>query len=219
MVYDSSTGAADAVPLGELLRELLTGDSRAADGAPAFLRQYDPTAPNGIARPIELANSVLQGAFQPTAAPSLAQPAGPAAIATATPTPTPTDKCYGDEQISFAPEEPRVGIELLIAVTSAHPHPYSRLYGTESTTFSRERPGQLGTVWEYTVYPTLVGKHEYTFYVDGTIPCVSASVRVSGLPTTSTPRPTRDRTTATPYPTAWFPTPTTTPTATSATRP
>jgi hypothetical protein len=101
------------------------------------------------------------------------EPAGP------TPTPTSTvDICYGDEQILFAPDSPRVGNELLITVSSAHPHPYGRLAGTERTTFVREHPGQLGTVWEWTVSLTAPGEHEYTYYVDSTIPCTKVRIRV-----------------------------------------
>src|SRR6266542_2415898 len=86
-----------------------------------------------------------------------------------------SDPCYGDEQITYSPEEPRVGNELLVAVTSARPHPYGRLAGTERTQFVRERPGQKGYVWEWTIQPSYPGEHTYTFYVDSTIPCQKIS--------------------------------------------
>src|SRR5213075_2869473 len=89
-----------------------------------------------------------------------------------------SDPCYGDEQITYSPEEPRVGNELLIAVTSARPHPYGRLAGTERTQFVRERPGQRGYVWEWTIQPTYPGEHTYTFYVDSTIPCQKISMTI-----------------------------------------
>jgi hypothetical protein len=97
------------------------------------------------------------------------------------------DACYGDEVITFAPENPRVGTELVIAVTSSGRHPYGRLAGTERTTFVRERSGQLGRVWEWTVNLSTAGQHEYTFYVDSTIPCKKLGIRVrAALGTTST---------------------------------
>jgi hypothetical protein len=107
-----------------------------------------------------------------------------------------SDPCYGDELISFSPEQPRVGNELLIVVTSAHPHPYGRLTGTEPTRFMRERPGQRGYVWEWTVQPSYPGQHEYTFYVDSTVPCQKAPIRVMQSLATRTPTPTK---TATPW--------------------
>jgi hypothetical protein len=104
---------------------------------------------------------------------------------------TGSDPCYGDEQITFAPDEPRVGDELLIAVTSARPHPYGRLAGTEPTHFVRERPGQRGYVWEWTIQPSYPGQHEYTFYVDSTIPCQKIQLTVQGQLATPTPKPTK----------------------------
>ncbi len=107
-----------------------------------------------------------------------------------------TDLCYGDELITFSPETPRIGNEFLIAVTSAHPHPYGRLAGTEPTQFVRERPGQRGYVWEWTVQPSYPGTHEYTFYVDSTVPCQKVQIQVLQSLATSTPKPSK---TPTPY--------------------
>jgi hypothetical protein len=109
--------------------------------------------------------------------------------AAASPAATGSDPCWGDEEITFAPEKPRVGNELLIAVTSSKPHPYGRLAGTERTQFVRERPGQRGYVWEWTVNPTYPSEHEYVFYVDSTIPCRRISIGVSQAPATNTPTP------------------------------
>lgn len=123
---------------------------------------------------------------------------GPQVVPTVTSqmvTPGP-DTCHGDEQLTFSPERPRVGNELLIAVTSARPHPYGRLAGTERTTFIRERFGQLGLVWEWTVTPSYPGQHEYTFYTDSTIPCRKVALTVSKALATVTQTPTK---TATPY--------------------
>ena len=46
---------------------------------------------------------------------------GPSPMSGAAGSPGAPDTCHGDEQISFSPTEPRVGDELLIAVTSARP--------------------------------------------------------------------------------------------------
>ena len=107
-----------------------------------------------------------------------------------------SDPCYGDEEITFSPEIPRVGNEVLIAVTSSRPHPYGRLAGTEKTTFVRERPGQKGYVWEWTIQLSYPGQHEYTFYVDSTIPCKKLQITIRQGLATRTPTPTK---TATPY--------------------
>ena len=109
-----------------------------------------------------------------------------------------SDPCYGDELITYSPEMPRVGNDLLIAVTSSRPHPYGRLAGTERVQFSRERPGQRGYVWEWLVQPTYPGQHTYTFYVDSTIPCQTVQFAVRDQLSTRTPTPTR-----TPKPYYW----------------
>ena len=53
----------------------------------------------------------------------------------------------------------------------------------------RERPGQLGYVWEWTVALTWPGRHEYTFYVDSTIPCKMIEIQVRQQLATRTPTP------------------------------
>jgi hypothetical protein len=75
-------------------------------------------------------------------------------------------------------------------VTSSRPHPYPRLAGTEKTTFVRERAGQLGWVGEWTVAPSYPGTHQYTFYVDSTIPCKTIELTVRQALSTRTPTPT-----------------------------
>ena len=134
----------------------------------------------------------------PGANPGSSTGALPGAIvpSSASPAPGGSDPCYGDEVITFSPESPRIGNELLIAVTSSRPHPYGRLAGTEKTTFVRERPGQRGYVWEWTIQPSYPGQHEYTFYVDSTVPCQKVEVRVLQSLATRTPTPTK---TATPW--------------------
>jgi hypothetical protein len=266
MAWNRQTGTVTAIPLGETFKAVLTGlglgpeRTAAASGSP-YLLQLDPAAPDGVARPGELPNTVLATAFQPGSAtinaaqysyPTMTPtPYGynPSGIPTyqlpyATPTPMPyqpsnptngfpgnpnqginpqpgvsqpvgnglpgaingpngapgtqtgSDPCYGDEQITFAPEQPRVANEVLIAVTSSRPHPYGRLAGTERTNFVRERPGQLGYVWEWTVALSYPGQHEYTFYVDSTIPCKKIQLTVMESLATKTPKPTK---TPTPY--------------------
>ena len=114
---------------------------------------------------------------------------GSAIVTSASPIAGGSDPCYGDEAISFSPLAPRIGNELLIAVTSAHPHPYGRLTGTEPTHFVRERPGQKGYVWEWTVDPSYPGDHEYTFYVDSTISCKKIQIQILQALATKTPKP------------------------------
>lgn len=292
MQYDRRTGQVQAGHLGEVFKAVLAGEGLPGDlavtaqGSP-FYRQFDPMSFSGVARPVELPETTLQGAFVaagqsaappalaaapptvavpgvmpaggPTAAatPTVAAPlatvavpppaptyppaavsasAGPAAeqvvvqpiqtvaqpgtagtpVATASPTPGP-DNCLGDERITFSPDNPRIGEEMLIAVSSASQHQYIRLAGTEKTTFVRERPGQLGHVWEWTVTASYPGQHEYTFYVDSTIPCAEGRVRVNQPLATSTPTST-PAPTNTPMPTS-TPVPTNTPAPTSTPAP
>lgn len=202
MESDTLTGKIQPLPLGELFKAVLTGQglpTPLADAARGsrFFQQVAPGLPDGLARPAELPNSSLAQAFVaiggPVGGPAVisASPSGtPTSTPPATATPTPgADICWGDERISFSPISPRAGDELLIAVSSAHPHPYGRLAGTERTTFVRDRLGQLGRVWEWTVDLTYPGDQTYIFYVDSTIPCVEASIRVGRGLATATPRP------------------------------
>jgi hypothetical protein len=193
MRRDSDTGQVRTVPLGAHFRAVLTGENLPQDlaadvQASPYYRQYSPASPGGVARLADLPDSVLSGAFQP-AGPTAVPGTGAAAIGptptvagsapTTTPTPTPgAESCTGDEEISYAPEVPRVGNELVIVVTSASLHPHGRLLGTEGTTLVGERDGRRGKVWEWTVAPTYKGKHRYTFYADSTIPCGSISIEV-----------------------------------------
>jgi len=132
---------------------------------------------------------------QTSAALAVPSPSSQSSAALAGPSPTPTDVadyCMGDEHLTYVPEEPRIGSELIIAATSARLHPYPRLAGTERTAPQAQgRPGQLGYVWEWTVQPTYPGRQEYTFYVDSTIPCTKISFDVKNALATATPKPTK----------------------------
>jgi hypothetical protein len=272
MIWSRATGTVTTVPLGDAFKAVLTGEGlgperQAAAADSPFLLQYAPSAPGGVARPVDLPNTVLAGAFgqipagvaaaqlseatatptpPPTMPPSMGVPpppppppgvpaapgagmplapgAAPGALPPSAPAPgapatgfqaTPStgappppagtgpisaasgsDRCYGDEQVTYSPADPRVNNELLVAVSSSRPHPYGRLAGTEKTNFVRERPGQLGTVWEWTIALTWPGKHAYTFYVDSTIPCKTIEIDVRNQLSTRTPTPTK---TATPW--------------------
>lgn len=128
-----------------------------------------------------------------TPTPTMTVAAAPAAPASPSPAPYTGvgDPCWGDEQLSYVPEAPRAPNELIIVVTSSRPHTYGRVAGTEKATFIRERPGQLGYVWEWSVQLTWPGHHEYTFYVDSTIPCKKIELQVRQQVFTKTPTPTR----------------------------
>jgi hypothetical protein len=202
MEYNSVTGRTQPVPLGELFKAVLTGEGLPAElavdaqGSP-YYRQYGPAQPLGLVRPDLLPDSSLEGAFEPnvvggwpsgsTASSQLSPlqstttstPFSSASSPTASPTPTlPGDGCTGAEEISYVPDRPRVGAELLVAVTSTRKYAYPRLAGTERTTFVQERPGQLGFVYEWTVNLTYPGDHDYTFYVDSTVPCKRLELEV-----------------------------------------
>jgi hypothetical protein len=149
-----------------------------ADGTPTPMATLDPTLYPLSETPTPTATLALPDRItSPAASPS--------------PYTGVDDPCWGDEQITFVPDVPRAGNELLIAVTSARPHPYGRVAGTERTTFVRERTGQLGYVWEWTIQLTWPGKHEYTFFVDSTIPCKKIEIQVRQNNWTKTPTPTK----------------------------
>jgi hypothetical protein len=178
-----------------------------AAAAPSFRSSVLGATPepgaSGDARPG--ARSAAYQAVEPVATPTVNAAAPPVDTATPTstlpplspavsPSPSPPaplvgDPCWGDEQITYVPGEPRANNELVIVVTSSRPHPYGRVAGTEKTTFVRERPGQLGYVWEWSVALTWPGRHEYTFYVDSTVPCKSIEIAVRHQLATRTPTP------------------------------
>ena len=89
MVWSRSTGTVTAVPLGETFRQVLTGEGlgperTAAAAGSQFLMQVKTAAPNGVARPDDLPNTVLASAF------SAGNPAIDAAQLADYGTPTPT---------------------------------------------------------------------------------------------------------------------------------
>src|SRR5439155_3642441 len=85
--------------------------------------------------------------------------------------------CLGDEQLSFAPTDPKVGDTVVVAATSARQHVAVNLFGSEKATLTTATPrqGQLGWVWEWSIVPSLVGPQVYTVYVDATRPCATVS--------------------------------------------
>ncbi|MFN8636335.1 MAG: hypothetical protein U0893_21000 [Chloroflexota bacterium] len=156
------------------------------DGTPTPTSTLDPSM---IPPPVETPTPTT--AVPPPVPPTA--PAPPAAPASPSPQPYTgvSDPCWGDEQITYVPESPRAPNELIIVVTSSRPHTYGRVAGTEKATFIRERPGQLGYVWEWSVQLTWPGRHEYTFYVDSTIPCKKIEILVRQQLFTKTPTPTK----------------------------
>ena len=166
----STTSTQAAVPVNAGLDTYGVTRSAAQVAAPAgqALAPVAQAAPSGVATATPAPGS---NPVPPAATPATATPAAAAS-------PAEPDICVGDERITYAPANPRVGTELLIAVTSSRPHAYARLAGTERTTFLRERPGQLGIVYEWTVNLSSHGDHEYTFYVDSTIPCKKKTIEV-----------------------------------------
>ena len=68
--YDPSCRCTQGVLLGDLFKSLLTGQDLPADlaaeaAASPYLRQYDPTRPQGLAHPERLADTDLTDAFSP----------------------------------------------------------------------------------------------------------------------------------------------------------
>lgn len=171
-------------------------------GPAPYVEGAPPPPQPGAPMPNPYPNGPYPGSGGTYPPPNNVQPAGglPGSIITTSASPMPggSDPCYGDELITFSPQEPRVGNELLIAVTSARPHPYGRLAGTEIARFVRERPGQRGLVWEWIITPSYPGQHQYTFYVDSTLPCQKIDIRVLNSLATRTPTPTK-----TPTPWGW----------------
>ncbi len=68
--YDAETGATQGLLLADYLKAIITGerlppDLEAQARTSRFYRQYDPTRPGHLARPIELPGTNLVGAFDP----------------------------------------------------------------------------------------------------------------------------------------------------------
>ena len=65
---EPSSGSVTTIPLGETFKPVLTGEGSGLSGGgrgagSQFLLQYAPGAPDGVARPGDLPNTVLAGAF------------------------------------------------------------------------------------------------------------------------------------------------------------
>jgi hypothetical protein len=72
LLYDGASGTTTALPLGEYVKDLLTGQNLPPDLAAeaAFsplMAQYDPARPLSLARPGALPDSDLTDAFTPDA--------------------------------------------------------------------------------------------------------------------------------------------------------
>ena len=97
MIWSRPSGTVSTVPLGEAFKMLLTAEGlgperMAASVTSQFLAQYAPNSPGGVARPLDLPNTVLAGAFgDMPGAVAASQLSDPEAIATATPTPPPVN--------------------------------------------------------------------------------------------------------------------------------
>jgi len=97
MHFDASCGCTQGILVGEYLKAVITGRSLPSDlnadmQGSRFLNQYSPGSPGWVARPGELPNTDMNGAFEPGTGP-VTQPSAPAATpvpaagaATATPT-------------------------------------------------------------------------------------------------------------------------------------
>jgi hypothetical protein len=213
MQYDVRTDETQALLLADYFKAILTGEPLPPDLWEAavssrFYRQYDPSAPLGVARPADLPDTNLREAFPASVlqriasmppAPTPIRPLGPAT-------------CLGDEQMHFSPAVPVVGNDILILVTSAASHQHVRLTSPLNPTFVREREGHRGRVWEWTTRASFRGQVEFTFHVDSTVVCAANSVTVLPHPGTPDAAPASTRTpttnsrvvapTATPEPTA-----------------
>ncbi len=232
MQYSRGTGATEGLLLGDWFKKVVVGADLPPDlaaqvvGSP-FYAQYSAFAPSGVARPQELPQTSLAGAFgSDVASVALGLPARQEATAAATATPTvgtpgPTSTptvspdatqagCLGDEQMFFVPRKPYSGTNVDIVVTSSRHHDdrYVRLTGPVNSGQPTERQTPTGWAWAWTVSPTIEGWYEWAFYANGMIPCIVSGFTVQPIfGATATPTKTPELT-ATPTPE----TPTATPT-------
>ncbi|MCC6177076.1 MAG: hypothetical protein IT305_17340 [Chloroflexi bacterium] len=132
MHFRAEVPVTEGILVGEYLKAVMTGKNLPPDLAQdmqgsRFLGQYRPGAPNWLARPNELQNTNLNGAFEPgtgpvTAPPQPSQPtptatpSGPTATPTATPTQTSTTTV--DLQISDDLIDPGESISLTVIAHS-----------------------------------------------------------------------------------------------------
>ena len=179
MQYNAATGLTQGILLADYLKAIIIGPSalppdlaQEAANSPYF-QQWAPGQPQFLARPAALPNTDLINAFyQETETGALVVPtATPAPTATATPI---GDFCVGDEEMAFAGAgSANIGDTVYISVTSVRNHTNVLLTGPDGPTFVKQYAGQKGNVWQWQVSIKSAGRHDYTYYVDTTVPCTT----------------------------------------------
>lgn len=220
--FDRTSGQTQWLLLGDLFKRVLLGadlppDVRALMAGSRYYAQYNAFVPSGLARPGQLTETSLAGAFRPADLVVAQAAATPTAtptdtpIPTNTPIPTPTatavvaqppaavlggdvpapDYCWGSETFFFTPLKPFVGTDITISVSSSQRHDvrYVRLTAPVKPGPVTERQGLHGWVYEWTITPALDGYYEVSFYVDVAKRCITSGFPV--LPVFgATPTPT-----------------------------
>jgi hypothetical protein len=124
MHYDASCGCTQGILVGEYLKAVITGKNLPTDlgqdmQGSKYLNQYSPGSPGWVARPAELPNTDMNGAFEQGTGnvpqPPAPAPTQPSGAATATPTATGT--AVAGPTITLQVDDDRIDPGQTIAVT------------------------------------------------------------------------------------------------------
>jgi len=123
MHYDASCGCTQGILVGEYLKAVITGKNLPPDLAAdmqgsRYLNQYSPGSPGWVARPAELPNTDMNGAFEQGTG-AVTQPPAPIPVATQAPgtaTATPTTTATGPT-VTLQVDDDRIDPGDTVAVT------------------------------------------------------------------------------------------------------
>ena len=236
MHFDASCGCTQGILVGEYLKAVITGRSLPPDLAAdmqgsRFLNQYSPGSPGWVARPGEMPNTDMTGAFEPGSGP-VTQPSGPAptqppaAGATVTPTPSAVGPTV-TIQSNDARIDPGQAVDITVIARYATAIDWIEFEGIESENnnendndasadpelgrkrFDCDDRTECANVW--TIRPTIAGEYTLRARARGvdnvTSEWVTINLRVNTGSATATP--TTGAATPTPTTAAATPTPTT----------
>jgi hypothetical protein len=231
MHYEDTCRCSHGILVGDWFKSVITGQNLPSDLSQdmqnsRYLRQYDSRSPGWVARPAQLPNTDMTGAFepgtgavQPGPQPPPAPPAPPAP-GTATPTPTPASTTGVEIQVSDALINPGQAIKVTVIARGTVGLTWIEWQGDDTGDSALDETHRFdncdgntscASIWDVT--PIKSGRHTLRARardVNGTrTEWVNTELRVRDGPTV-TPTP------STPTPTPGPGTPTATPTAVSS---
>lgn len=180
MHYRAEVPVTEGILVGDYFKSVITARNLPSDlsadmQGSRFYAQYSPQSPNWLARPAQLANTNLTGAFEPGTGP-VTPPAGPTPTpvsatatpgATATPTVTPTVGPTGSVELQLSDELINPGEQISVTVIGTSQRPITWIEWRADNSddpildseyrFDCDDQLQCANVW--TVIPTKAGRH------------------------------------------------------------